>query len=140
MPRSSFTPTVSYDSDASYSPEDDDASSDDLFDHDAADKSDPGTEATEVGDIQSPSEDCGSDVDTEDQAQLFGGNAYSPEYYRQAVEHFNVSAYETQDYSDGSKLLQDACKENWNQYVYATYQFWTSANNSLLKVLCNATA
>lgn len=33
--------------------------------------------------------------------------------YRQAVEHFNVSVYETQDYSDGSKLLQDACKENW---------------------------
>ena len=139
MPRTLFPSPISYDSDASYSPDDDDASSD-LFDHDEADKSDPETAATDVDELRSRSEDCNSDVDTEDQAQLFEGNAYPPEYYRQAVEHFNVSAYETQDYSDGSKLLQDACKENWNQYVYATYQFWTSANNSLLKVLCNATA
>ncbi|KND85610.1 hypothetical protein TOPH_09291, partial [Tolypocladium ophioglossoides CBS 100239] len=103
------------DSDASYSP-DDEYGEDDCFDKNEADDSSPETEATDIEDLSCDDEDRGLDVDVDDQIQLFGGNVHPPEYYRRAIEGFNDSAYEAQDYSDGSKLLLDACEEQWRRY------------------------
>lgn len=100
------------DSDASYTPEEE---SDECFDKNEADDSSSETEATDIEDPSCDDEDRGLDVDIDDQIQLFGGNVHPPEYYRWAVEGFNDSAYEAQDYSDGSKLLLDACEEQWRR-------------------------
>lgn len=103
------------DSDVSYSP-DDEYDSDELFDRNEADSSDAETEATDA-DLDLDGNTKYANVDVEDQIQLFGGNVHSPEHYRQAVEEFNDIDYETQDYSDGSLLLLDACEEQWRQYA-----------------------
>ncbi|QLI67036.1 uncharacterized protein G6M90_00g030440 [Metarhizium brunneum] len=115
MTRRANSSAPSYDSDASYSPEDDDVE-DELFDRNGSDHSESETEATDVEDLSLDDEDGCDDIDVDDQVQFFGGNIHPPEYYRHAVESFNESAYETQDYSDGSLLLLDACEEQWRQY------------------------
>ncbi|XP_044715341.1 uncharacterized protein HRG_10920 [Hirsutella rhossiliensis] len=88
MTRRARHSAISYDSDASYSPENE------FDDGGLFDKVEPFTRIL----------------------QLFGGNVHPPEYYREAVEKFNETAYEAQDYSDGSLLLLDACDAQWRQY------------------------
>ena len=116
MTRRANSSAPPYDSDASYSPEDDDVE-DELFDRNGSDHSESETEATDVEDLSLDDDDGCDDIDVDDQVQFFGGNIHPPEYYRHAVESFNESAYETQDYSDGSLLLLDACEEQWRQYA-----------------------
>lgn len=55
--------------------------------------------------------DLDQDVDVEDQLQLFGGNAHPPEYYRRAIEEFNESDFEGEDYSPRITILINAIKE-----------------------------
>lgn len=105
---------IANDSDASYSPTDE-HDSDDLFDGNISDQTE--TEASDVEDLGLDGDTGCVDVDVEDQIQLFSGNVHPPEYYRQAVEEFLDSAYETQDYNTGSLLLLDACEEQWHQYA-----------------------
>ncbi|KJZ72256.1 hypothetical protein HIM_08398 [Hirsutella minnesotensis 3608] len=94
-----------YDSDASYSPGDDSDSDASCHQkHEAitdADESDIGSFGPE------DEYECAAS-DIEDQAQLFGGNVHSAEYYKKAVEEFNECDWDTQDYSNGSLLLLDA--------------------------------
>lgn len=95
-----------YDSDASFSPEDDG----NLFDiHE--DQDDAETDATDLGDLTDMDPDD-EDVDVDDQIQLFGGNVHPPEHYRKAVEIFDKSAFDGEDYSPGSILLLDAVENN----------------------------
>ncbi|XP_044723688.1 nucleoplasmin-like protein [Hirsutella rhossiliensis] len=115
MTRRARHSAIPYDSDASYSPENefDDGG---LFDKVEPLHSDTYAEATDVEDLNFDDADGFVDADVEDQVQLFGGNVHPPEYYREAVEKFNETAYEAQDYSDGSLLLLDACDAQWRQY------------------------
>ncbi|XP_044715124.1 uncharacterized protein HRG_11392 [Hirsutella rhossiliensis] len=115
MTRRARHSAISYDSDASYSPQNefDDGG---LFDKVEPLHSDTYAEATDVEDLNFNDADGFVDADVEDQVQLFGGNVHPPEYYREAVEKFNETAYEAQDYSDGSLLLLDACDAQWRQY------------------------
>jgi hypothetical protein len=103
-----------YDSDASYSPETEDVG-DDIFDPEGSDLSGSDREPTEVDDEALGDNDGTTDIDVDDQIQLFGGNVHPPEYYRQAVENFNEEDYEKQDYSDGSLVLLNACEAQWNE-------------------------
>ena len=99
------------DSDASFSAGEDD----NLFD---VDESERGwdTDATDPEDLNIDDADVDADIDVEDQVQLFGGNVHPPEYYRRAVEEFNESAFDCEDYSSGTTLLLDAVEEQWHSY------------------------
>lgn len=55
--------------------------------------------------------DLNQEADAEDQLPLFGGNAHPPEYYRRAIEEFNESDFEGEDYSPGTTMLIDAIEE-----------------------------
>ena len=72
------------------------------------------TDAEDYGD-DNASEDHGCDKDVEDKAVLFAGNKYSAEYYIKALEEFDESAFEAQDYCEGTTLLLDRIEEQWNQ-------------------------
>ncbi|KAM4058189.1 hypothetical protein HRG_006754 [Hirsutella rhossiliensis] len=103
---------LSYDSDASFSPEDDfdsDASCDQKYEITDANQSDTGSMGLE-------DEDECITSDIQDQAQLFGGNVHSAEYYKKAVEEFNECDWDTQDYCSGSLLLLDVCEGHWRQF------------------------
>ncbi|RWA03585.1 hypothetical protein EKO27_g11521 [Xylaria grammica] len=112
------------DSDASFSPEDEDLSDideelsskddDSLFDVEG-DRG-PVTDATDTEDLFCDEADVGAEFDVEDQIQLFGGNVHPPEYYRQAVLNLNTSEFDSEDYSPGTTLLLDSVEENWRLY------------------------
>ncbi|KID94307.1 C2H2 finger domain protein, partial [Metarhizium majus ARSEF 297] len=130
MTRRANSSAPSHGSDASYSPEDDDVE-DELFDRNGSDHSESETEATDIDDLSLDDDDGCDDIDVDDQVQFFGGNIHPPEYYRHVVESFNESAYETQDYSDGSLLLLDACEEQWR------YCFESLSQSNALPLLYN---
>ncbi|KAM4061566.1 hypothetical protein HRG_013220 [Hirsutella rhossiliensis] len=103
---------------------------------------------TRIQDLNFNDADGFVDADVEDQVQLFGGNVHPPEYYREAVEKFNETAYEAQDYSDGSLLLLDACDAQWRQYVTNDIMYcevlgcdpknvWSLSRVQLLRLLYN---
>ncbi|KAK6222509.1 putative C2H2 finger domain-containing protein [Colletotrichum tabaci] len=103
-----------YDSDDSFSPNDNDASEntssagEDVFDvNEDEDGSD--TEATDA-------EDLDVELDVEDLSKLFGGNLQPPEYWRRAVEDMNESEFECQDYSPSTTALLDNVEEQWRLY------------------------
>ncbi|KAK1974959.1 C2H2 finger domain-containing protein [Colletotrichum cereale] len=103
-----------YDSDDSFSPNDNDASEntssagEDVFDvNEDEDGSD--TEATDA-------EDLDAELDVEDLSKLFGGNLQPPEYWRRAVEDMNESEFECQDYSPSTTALLDNVEEQWRLY------------------------
>ncbi|KJZ70612.1 hypothetical protein HIM_10000 [Hirsutella minnesotensis 3608] len=106
------SPSLPYESDASYSPGDDSDS-----DASCQQKHEAITDADEsdIGSVSLEDEYGCAASDIEDQAELFGGNVHSAEYYKKAVEEFNECAWDTQDYSNGSLLLLDACEGRWHQ-------------------------
>ena len=75
-------------------------------------KDDSGPDATSIEAF-----DLDQEADVEDQLPLFGGNAHSPEYYRRAIEEFNESDFEGEDYSPGTTMLIDAIEEQWARSV-----------------------
>lgn len=105
------------DSDASYAPQSDDGVSDveEPLDHE--------TDLTDADEL-SPrdTKELDSDLDLEDQVQLFGGNVHPPDYYLRALDEFNHEAYASQDYSPGSVLLLDAMEQRWHEYVTSPTQ------------------
>ena len=96
---------AAYNLDASFMPDEEDNN---LFDVSEDEGSSSDTDAT---DIEDPGFDVDADDDLEDQIQLFGRNVHSPEYYRQAVQELNESAFDKQDYSLGSTALLDTVEE-----------------------------
>jgi hypothetical protein len=94
------------------SPEDDN----DLFNVDD-NECDSDTDATNIEDLDIGDVDVDAEIDVEDQSALFGGNVHPPEYYRQAVEEFNESAFDYEDYNPGTNSLLDAVEEQWKLYV-----------------------
>lgn len=102
------------DSDASYAPHDDD---------DLSDIDEPLDHKIDLTDADGLSphdtEELDSDLDLEDQVQLFGGNAHPPDYYLRALDEFSHEVYASQDYSAGSVLLLDAMEQRWHEYVAA---------------------
>jgi hypothetical protein len=41
------------------------------------------------------------------------GNTYPPEHYRQAIENFNVSEFDSEDYRLGTTRLVNGVEEEW---------------------------
>jgi hypothetical protein len=74
------------------------------------------TDATSIDDLEIDDADIDGEADIEDQIALFGGNVHPPEYYRQAVEAFNESTFDSEDYSGGTTVLLDAVEEQWHLY------------------------
>lgn len=110
------------DSDASFSPDDDD----ELFELDNFEGVSD-SDATTVEDLD-VDDDLDAEIDVEDQMQLFGGNVHPPEYYQRAVEEFNESAFDCEDYSSGTNLLLDTVEEQWRSYeahdLFVCYFHW----------------
>ena len=88
----------------------------DVFDAEQADAAGYETDLTDADDGDTEDEDEGDD-DTEDAAALLGRNAHPPEYYIRALEAFDESAFDAQDYAPTSTLLLDRVEEQWNKYV-----------------------
>jgi hypothetical protein len=105
-------PTID-DSDVSSADED----GSDVFDI-VKDESGSDTDATSIDDPDIDNADVDDKADVEDQIALFGGNVHPPEYYRQAVEEFNESAFDCEDYRPRTTSLLDAVKEQSCQYVH----------------------
>ena len=91
MPRHWQTLADPDESDALSSHEDDEVFDVDEFEGDSD------TEATSAVALD-VDDDLDAEIDIEDQIQLFGGNVHPPEYYQQAVEEFNESAFDSEDY------------------------------------------
>ncbi|OLN95805.1 hypothetical protein CCHL11_02769 [Colletotrichum chlorophyti] len=53
------------------------------------------------------------DFDVEDQVKLFDGNVHPPEHWLRELENFNEDAFACQDYSPGTTLLLDAVEEQY---------------------------
>ena len=53
--------------------------------------------------------------DVQDQATLWSGNKYPPEYYIKGLKEFNESIFDKQDYSLSSTLLLDRIEEQWKE-------------------------
>ncbi|KAH0419558.1 hypothetical protein CcaCcLH18_14355 [Colletotrichum camelliae] len=102
---------VAYDSDASFSADDDYDDYDDVFDA----KEQQGCSDTDATDVEDLYED--DDFDVEDQVRLFDGNVHPPEYWRRNVEGFNEDPYACQDYSPGTTVLLDAVEEQWRHVL-----------------------
>ncbi len=109
MPRHRQSLADPDDSDTLSSHEDDEVFDVDKFEGDSD------TEATSAVDLD-VDDDLDAEIDFEDQIQLFSGNVHPPEYYQQAVEEFNESAFDSKDYSPGSNLLLDAVEEQRRLY------------------------
>ena len=88
----------------------------DLFDI-AEDDCGSDTDATSIEDLDISDAEVDDEADVKDQIALFGGNVHPPEYYRQAVEEFNESTFDCEDYSPGTTSLLDAVKEQWCMYM-----------------------
>lgn len=88
----------------------------DLFDI-AEDDCGSDTDATSIEDLDIGDAEVDDEADVEDQIALFSGNVHPPEYYRQAVEEFNESTFDCEDYSPGTTSLLDAVEEQWCLYV-----------------------
>ncbi|KAI0837724.1 C2H2 finger domain protein [Hypoxylon sp. FL0890] len=82
---------------------------DEVFDVDKAD--DVYNTDTSIGELDET--DGLIELDVEDQLNLFEGNTHSPEYYRRAVETFNASDYESEDYALGTTRYLDGIEEQW---------------------------
>ena len=78
---------AAYDSDASFSLDEEDSNFFDVSDDEGSCLE---TDATDIEDLGI---DVDADVDLEDQIQLFSGNVHPPEYYRRAVQELNKSAF-----------------------------------------------
>ncbi|KAF5493187.1 hypothetical protein CGCF413_v010392 [Colletotrichum fructicola] len=104
------THVVAYDSDASFSADDEYDDYDDVFDA----KEQQGGSDTDTTDVEDLYED--DDFDVEDQVRLFDGNVHPPEYWRRNVEGFNEDPYACQDYSPGTTVLLDAVEQQWRQF------------------------
>lgn len=74
----------------------------------------PDTDMTSIEDLDVSDVDVDNNIDIEDQIALFVGNVYPPEYYRQAVEEFNKSTFDSEDYSLGTNVLLDTVEEQWH--------------------------
>lgn len=101
----------------------------DIFDI-AEDEYGSDTDATSIEDLHIDDADVDDEADVEDQIALFGGNIHLPEHYRQAVEDFNESAFDCEDYSPGTTSLLDAVEEQWCLYVtlwYASFKHLLTA-------------
>ncbi|KAJ4307349.1 hypothetical protein N0V88_000733 [Collariella sp. IMI 366227] len=77
----------------------------DVFDAEHADAAGYETDLTDA-----------NDGDVEDAAALLDGNAHPPEYYIRALEAFDESSFDAQDYAPTSTLLLDRVEEQWNNY------------------------
>ncbi|KAK2761421.1 hypothetical protein CKAH01_16347 [Colletotrichum kahawae] len=53
------------------------------------------------------------DFDAGDQVMLFDGNVHLPEYWLRELENFNEDAFACQYYSPGMMLLLDAVEDQW---------------------------
>ncbi|KAI0410839.1 C2H2 finger domain protein [Xylaria grammica] len=71
---------------------------------------------TDLRDDEDEGGDEGDDVDIEDQARLWGNNKHPSEYYIKALEEFDESAFDDQDYSPGSTVLLDGVENGWSQF------------------------
>jgi hypothetical protein len=94
---------------------DDEISSDEIdevFDVDGAD----GGYDTDITEPDPAETEDPAELDVEDQLRLFDGNAYPPEYYRQAVLSFNAAEYEHQDYAPSTATYLDGIEEQWTWY------------------------
>lgn len=78
----------------------------DVFDAEQADAAGYETDLTDA-----------DDGDVEDAAALLGGNVHPPQYYIRALEAFDESSFDAQDYAPTSTLLLDRVEEQWNKYV-----------------------
>jgi hypothetical protein len=111
MPRSQYKKDVvdgAY-SDTSLSP------LDDMFDADKADHSDTDpSELDDKPDIDGLNDFLG-DIDLKDQHNLFQGNAYPPEFYRQAIENFTADQFDgnAENYEDSTKAYLDTVEGQW---------------------------
>ncbi|KAJ0329333.1 hypothetical protein COL922a_012866 [Colletotrichum nupharicola] len=114
------THVVAYDSDASFSADDECDDCDDVFDA-KEQQCGSDTDATDVEDLE---ED--DDFDVEDQVRLFDGNVHPPEYWRRNVEGFNEDPYACQDYSPGTTVLLDAVEEQWRHLLYNFFDWFLS--------------
>jgi hypothetical protein len=93
---------VGYDSDSC-------SISEDVFDAEQAEAAGYETNETDLTDT--------NDGDPEDTAALLGGNTHPPKYYIRALEAFDESSFDAQDYAPTSALLLDRVEEQWNKYV-----------------------
>ena len=91
-----------YDSDSSFSPNDDDV-------FDASEHSDTDTDITDVDEFDN------LEIDVDDQVQLFDGNLHPPEYYRRGIEELNEGDFDGEDYSKGTEVLLDGIEEKWQR-------------------------
>lgn len=89
-------PDGAFDSDVSFSPEEDE-----LFD--IEDHSDDLTELTDIEDLDEDDNYDDDDDDNDDDNKLFGGNTHPPEYYRRGMDDLDDSESDGEDYSPGSE-------------------------------------
>ncbi|KAH8652841.1 C2H2 finger domain protein [Ilyonectria robusta] len=94
------------DSDASFSPEDDE-----VFDVNEDEVSDAETDITEIN----PFDDVDDHVDVDDLTQLLD-NVHPPEYYHRIAAEVNEGALDGQDYSPGTEKLLNAVEEHWQLF------------------------
>lgn len=87
-----------------------------LFDVDDDEQSCAGSDIDDPCDYGNPRDYCeDKDVDPDDIAQLFDGDLYPPEYWRKAVEEFNESQFDGEDYAPGSTALLDGIDDQWSR-------------------------
>jgi hypothetical protein len=108
-----------HDSDASFSPSEDD----ELFDIDD-NHGDKFTEATELDMDDFTPDDSDSDLsgenfDIDDQVPLYRGNVHPPEYYSRAIEE-PAQRDPYARYAPGTKLRLIEVENQWGQYVAHT--------------------
>jgi hypothetical protein len=51
----------------------------------------------------------------DDQLELYDGNVYPPEYYRQGIRDFNESVLDEEHYSPGSRVLLHDLENKWHR-------------------------
>jgi hypothetical protein len=81
------------------------------------DKCGSDTDATSIEDPDISDANLDDEADVKDQTALFSGNVHPPEYYQQAVEEFNESALDCEEYSPRTTTLLSAIEEQWCLYV-----------------------
>lgn len=130
MGRSQYSFENTYDSDASFSPGDDD----DLFDVDE-NQGDDSTKATDLDpddlDPDDEDSDLGDEVfDIDDQVPLYGGNVHPPEYYRQGIEEpAQRDPYARYAPKTGLRLTE--VEDQWRQYLANSHSLNHSDNDNL---------
>jgi hypothetical protein len=72
------------------------------------------------------------DIDIKNQIQLFDGNVYPLEYYRQGLEEFNENNFDSEDYNNRPTMLLDSIEDDWNLCLIYSLSFHDDEDWNLL--------